>query len=63
MPARAQLFVYDLKDKVIIIALERPAIITGLIVEETGPQYRVVYWDNCQRRNEWMYEHELKAAT
>jgi hypothetical protein len=58
---RTQVFVFDLYDKVTLVDINRPAVITGLLVGDTGrPEYRVLFWNDCVRRTEWVYEHEIK---
>lgn len=53
-------FAFDIGDPVSIIATEHPGIVTGMLQEKAGPQYRVVWWNNGERKNEWLFEFELK---
>ena len=55
-------FIFDLKDKVRIKELNRPGIITGLLLESEGEFYRVCYWDSYSRKSEWMYSFELEKV-
>lgn len=53
-------FDFDLEQKVKIIEIDRPGIVTGLLFEGSGTQYRVQYWDNACRKTEWLYAFELE---
>ena len=57
---RKQDFHYDLGDKVKLLEIDRPGIVTGLCVDNVGIQYRVVYWNNCDRKTEWVYDQEIQ---
>lgn len=50
---------YDLGEKVQIVAIERTGRITGVTFDQEGTAYRVVYWDDGQRENVWMFDWEL----
>lgn len=36
-------------------------IVTGLLRDSEGHQYRIVYWADTTRKVEWMFQYELKA--
>lgn len=61
--SRTQVFRFDLKDKVRLIDINRPGQVTGLLVEDTGVQYRVTFWNDSVRRVEWVYDHEIEGLT
>jgi hypothetical protein len=53
---------YTIADEVRIIAINTIARVDGLTLDNSGPMYRVVYWDNSERRSVWVYPWEIKAA-
>ncbi len=53
-------FEYDLGQKVLIKEINRPGFINALLLNSSGTQYRVIYWDNCSRKDEWLYSCEIK---
>ena len=57
---RTQLFDFDLHDKDTLIEINRPGIVNGLLFNEYGPKYQVIYWNDCQRKDEWVYGWEIK---
>jgi len=60
MPRHTQEFVFRLNDKVKVIEIDRPGVINGMSVDALGVQYRVVYWNDCTRRSEWVYADEIR---
>ena len=54
-----QNFKFNLRDKVLIREIHRPGVVDSLIVDNLGPQYRVCYWNDSNRKTEWMYGWEL----
>lgn len=57
---RTQVFSFNLGDKVEVTEIKRPGIVVSLLVNESGVQYQVVYWNDCARRTEWVYDHEIR---
>lgn len=57
---RVEHFEYDLNEKVLIREVHRPGVIESLCVDFLGPQYRVAYWDNSERRTVWLKADELE---
>ncbi len=60
---RTQVFPYDLGDKVTLTEISRPGVIKGINIDNIGVQYNVVYWNDCARRTEWVYDHEISLRT
>lgn len=60
MPHHTQSFAFSLQDEVTIVEINRPGVINGMSADALGCQYRVVYWNDCQRRSEWVYGWEIK---
>lgn len=54
-------FIFNLKDRVKVKEINRPGVITGLLFDDSGDQYRVQYWDNACRKTEWLYTFELES--
>lgn len=57
---RVEHFAFDINDKVIIREVQRPGVIEALTIDYLGPQYRVCYWDNSDRRTVWLKAEELE---
>ncbi len=57
---RKEEFAYDIKDRVMILAIERPGRVEALMIDFLGVQYRVCYWDCAERKSIWLSEDELK---
>lgn len=57
---RVEHFRFNLEDKVIIREIQRPGVVEALTVDFLGPQYRVVYWDNSERKTAWLKVDELE---
>ncbi len=60
---RTQVFPFDLGDKVDLIEIKRPGIIKSINIDSLGTSYSVAYWNDCARRTEWVYEHEIALRT
>lgn len=43
-----------------LIEINRPGVVTSLRVDHCGRAYLVAYWNDCQRKEEWVYEWELE---
>lgn len=56
-------YAHSLGAKVTIVETEHPAIVTGLLTDSCGSQYRVVWWNNGERKQDWLYEYELKEPS
>jgi hypothetical protein len=56
---RVERFKFDLRDKVIIREVQRPGVVEALTVDYLGAQYRVVYWDNSERKTTWLHADEI----
>ena len=50
---------YAIGARVHIEAVDRPGRVDAVMVDTTGPQYRIIYWDNAERHCVWMYDWEL----
>lgn len=46
-----------------IVETDHPGIVTGLLMDSLGDQYRVVWWNNGERKQEWLYSYEIEGAT
>ena len=57
---RVEHFKFNLEDKVIIREVQRPGMVEALTIDFLGPQYRVVYWDNSERKTAWLKADELE---
>lgn len=53
-------FNYELQQRVRIKAPDLHGIITGILLDSDGIQYRVVYWCDGVRRGEWLYPMEIE---
>ncbi len=54
-------FKFTLKQKVMIKEIQRPGTVEILQVDSLGTMYRIVYWDNSERKTVWVYEDELES--
>jgi hypothetical protein len=54
-------FEYTLHQKVWIKEIGIQGIICGLILEELGKQYRVVFWHEGIRKTEWLFSEEIET--
>lgn len=59
-PRRIQQFVFNIGDKVLVKEICRPGVIERLMVCSDGLQYCVAYWNDSNRKAEWLYEWELE---
>jgi len=57
---RAQVFAFDLNDKVMIKEIQRLAHVEALTIDFLGVQYRVRYFDNSEFKTAWLREEELE---
>ncbi len=55
-------YAYSIGSRVVIAETGHPGVITGLMTESAGSAYRIVWWNNGERKQEWLYEYELKGA-
>jgi hypothetical protein len=53
-------FAHAIGAKVLLLEINRPAIVTACMVEADGKQYRVVYWNDGQRKCEWVHDFEIE---
>lgn len=53
-------FQFDLGQKVNIKEINRPGIVIGLLVDLQSISYKISYWDNSQRKIEWLYDFDLE---
>jgi hypothetical protein len=60
MGERIEHFKFDLNERVLILEVQRPGVVEALTVDFLGPQYRVVYWDNSERKTAWLRDNELE---
>lgn len=61
MAEHTQSFAFTLNERVMLLEIRRPGVITGINIDSLGVQYRVVYWNDSQRRTEWVYEWEIRS--
>lgn len=54
-------FKFTIGQRVTIIEIKRPGIVTGMSFDEVGRQIRVAYWNDGKRCTDWMYETEVEA--
>ena len=52
-------FLYEIGDSVTLAAIGVIARVDAMMVDISGKQYRVVYWDDGQRYSQWVYDWEL----
>ncbi len=57
---RTETFTFDLNDRVLVKEIQRPGVIEAVMIDFLGVQYRVVYWDNSDRKNTWLKADELE---
>jgi len=55
-------FEYDIGQAVKVTAVEMPGRVDSLLLDNNGKMYRVVYWNDGERQQVWMYEWEIEAA-
>lgn len=56
---RTEQFKFDLNSKVMIREIQRPGVVEALMIDFLGPQYRIAYWDNSERKTAWLHADEL----
>jgi len=54
-------FKFSLTEKIIIKEIQRPARIDLIQISSLGIEYRVVVWDNSERKAVWVYEDEIES--
>ena len=54
-------FTYGIRDKVSIKAINTVGIVDGISIDNYGPMFRVVYWNDGERNAVWVYEWELQT--
>lgn len=55
-------FAFALDQKVMVKAINMPGVIVGRRELASGRHdYLVVWWNNCERQEQSLYEHELEA--
>ena len=52
-------FTFSCGESVKLRAIDRPALVTGLLSDTEGKQYRCVWWEQGQRYNAWLFEYEI----
>lgn len=52
-------FLYQIKESVRIPAIDTDGFVEGLMLFQSGPEYRVVWWLEGVRYSQWLSEHEL----
>ena len=58
-----QRFEFALCDKVLIRDIQRPGVVEAMLVDSLGPQYRVCYWNESNRKTEWLYASEIELRS
>ncbi len=53
-------FKYRIGDEIKIIDIETEGRIASQLNDINGKQYKVIYWNDGLRKEEWMYDWELK---
>jgi lipocalin len=53
-------FEFALRDQVSIKELNRPATIEAMSLDSMGPQYRVAFWADGNRKTAWVYAFEIE---
>lgn len=61
MPTETIPFAFALHEKVIVIAIDRPARVDAQTNEQRGLMYRVIYWSEGSRKTEWVFGDELRT--
>ncbi|MHA1572503.1 MAG: hypothetical protein ACTSX8_00760 [Alphaproteobacteria bacterium] len=55
-------FAHKIGDAVKVKTIEMIGHIDALCLDIHGKQYRVVYWNNGERKSTWMYDWEIESA-
>lgn len=58
---RNEHFVFDIGQKVLIREIQRPGRVIALMIDFTGVNYRVQFWNNSEYRTEWLMADELET--
>lgn len=53
---------FSLRQRVKVKDIDRTGVVTAAMLDGDGWSYRVAYWDNSQRRSEWLLDFELEAV-
>ncbi len=61
MPKYSVEFAHSIGDRVLVKEIQRPGIIKALTIDYLGPQYSVHFWNDGNRRIEWLTESEVEA--
>ena len=62
MASEGPKFELAIGSRVYIKGAESEGIVTGIMMEQDGMSYRVVYWADGVRRLDWVYGFELGNA-
>lgn len=54
-------FQYSIGEKIRLIEIDRPGTVIGLLFNHNGPQYQVVYWEQGNRKIEWVFQFEIEG--
>jgi hypothetical protein len=55
-------FQFDIGQEVKVTPIRMMGVIDSLSLDNNGKQYRVVYWNDGDRRSVWMYAWEIEAT-
>jgi len=55
-------FKFALKESVVVLAIGMVGTVDSVSRNINGEQYRVVYWNDGERRQEWLYDWEIASA-
>jgi hypothetical protein len=53
-------FEFEFQQEVTIKQIETKGHVIARMQDSTGIQYHIAYWNNGERKTEWMYRWELK---
>ena len=54
-------FKFALRQRVLILEIQRIGTIDMIQIDNLGVSYRVAYWDNSERKIVWLYDHEIEV--
>lgn len=57
------IFDFSIGDLVRIRATDHPGQVTGCMVDDNGKQYRTLWWNNGERKREWLWAFEIERQT
>lgn len=57
-----EFFAFAIDDKVTVKGAKVPGVVTGILLYALSTQYRVVYWVDEKRYDEWLLEDEIEAT-